>query len=171
MRQSDEASMDPAVQSVVCQLVALLTEGKPAPPLGFAPVERLLDLQVDGVRCLCVRIAARVTPVRVSLSPREREIARMVANGQTNHAIAEVLGISAWTVSTHLRRVFSKLQVNSRAAMVAAVLGAEAWHSLEPSPHAIAGSHLSATPVQGTHVRASHENATTEISGSPVSFQ
>lgn len=49
----------------------------------------------------------------------------MVAKGHTNQAIADVLGISSWTVSTHLRRVFAKLHVNSRAAMVADVVGAE----------------------------------------------
>jgi DNA-binding CsgD family transcriptional regulator len=39
--------------------------------------------------------------------------------------IASVLDISEWTVGTHLRRVFTKLEVNSRAAMVARLLGEE----------------------------------------------
>jgi DNA-binding CsgD family transcriptional regulator len=46
----------------------------------------------------------------------------MVANGYTNKAIAKVLDISSWTVSTHLRRAFGKLDVGSRAAMVARLL-------------------------------------------------
>jgi len=33
--------------------------------------------------------------------------------------IADVLNISSWTVCTHLRRIFAKLGVGSRAAMVA----------------------------------------------------
>jgi DNA-binding CsgD family transcriptional regulator len=53
------------------------------------------------------------------LSPREREIVRMVAQGHQNKIIAVVLNISAWTVCTHLRRIFAKLGVTSRAAMVA----------------------------------------------------
>ena len=55
----------------------------------------------------------------LTLSPREQEIARMVASGCTNKEIAAVLDISSWTVSTHLRRIFCKLDVTTRAAMVA----------------------------------------------------
>jgi DNA-binding CsgD family transcriptional regulator len=43
----------------------------------------------------------------------------MVADGFTNKEIASVLEISSWTVSTHLRRIFGKLDVGTRAAMVA----------------------------------------------------
>ena len=43
----------------------------------------------------------------------------MVADGFTNKEIASVLEISSWTVSTHLRRIFGKLDVCTRAAMVA----------------------------------------------------
>jgi ATP/maltotriose-dependent transcriptional regulator MalT len=41
------------------------------------------------------------------------------ATGRTNQAIAGSLEISAWTVSTHLRRIYAKLPVSSRAEMVA----------------------------------------------------
>lgn len=53
------------------------------------------------------------------LSPREIEVARLVAAGLPNKIIAHELGISNWTVCTHLRRTFSKLGVTTRAAMVA----------------------------------------------------
>jgi DNA-binding CsgD family transcriptional regulator len=56
-------------------------------------------------------------------SPRELEIARLVAQGATNHAIARSLDISPWTVSTHLRRIFAKLGVGTRAEMVAQLFG------------------------------------------------
>lgn len=82
----------------------------------------LLDIEVDGVRCVLVRRRAPAAPHEVPLlSPREREIARMVAQGLPNKTIAAVLEISTWTVGTHLRRMFAKLGVTSRAAMVAKV--------------------------------------------------
>ena len=61
-------------------------------------------------------------PPKIRLSPREHEIVRLVAAGLSNKAIAGVLDISPWTVSTHMRRGFSKLDVNSRAEMVACLI-------------------------------------------------
>ncbi len=58
----------------------------------------------------------------LALSPRECEITRLVARDRTNKEIAAVLEISEWTVATHLRRIFAKLGVHSKAAMVARVL-------------------------------------------------
>ena len=53
-----------------------------------------------------------------TLSERELQIVDFVACGKSNKQIAKKLKISEWTVSTHLRRIFIKLKVNSRAAMV-----------------------------------------------------
>ncbi len=60
-------------------------------------------------------------PDRLGLSPRECEIARLVGRDLTNKEIGAVLEISSWTVATHLRRVFAKLGVHSKAAMVAVI--------------------------------------------------
>lgn len=57
-----------------------------------------------------------------SLTKREKEIATLVAEGKVNKQIAYQLKISEWTVSTHLRRIFVKLGVNSRANMVALLM-------------------------------------------------
>jgi non-specific serine/threonine protein kinase len=48
------------------------------------------------------------------LTGREREVARMVARGQTNRQIAQALVISEWTVDAHLRHIFAKLGAHSR---------------------------------------------------------
>src|SRR5262245_7545375 len=81
----------------------------------------LFDAEFDGMRCLIVR-EPKTTEARVSCTPREREIARMVAKGYPNKTIAAVLEISSWTVGTHLRHVFAKLRVSSRAEMVARMI-------------------------------------------------
>jgi DNA-binding CsgD family transcriptional regulator len=81
---------------------------------------------------------------RIQLSPREHEIVRMVAKGHPNKVIADVLNISSWTVCTHLRRIFAKLGVGSRAAMVAQLLelGVLASDRHVPSdPRHAVGSH------------------------------
>lgn len=79
----------------------------------------LLDIHLDGERYLLVRMPK---PSHIPLSPREIEIVRMVAQGHPNKIIADVLSISSWTVCTHVRRIFAKLGVGSRAAMVARLL-------------------------------------------------
>ena len=58
------------------------------------------------------------------LTPRELQIVALVAEGNVNKQIADVLRISEWTVSTHLRRIFAKLGVDTRAAMVSRCVGA-----------------------------------------------
>lgn len=84
--------------------------------------EVVLDLQVNHVRYTLTRSYMPHSSPSVNLSPREKEVVRLVAKGHPNKVIADVLEISPWTVSTHLRRVFSKLGVSSRAEMVARVL-------------------------------------------------
>jgi DNA-binding CsgD family transcriptional regulator len=53
-----------------------------------------------------------------TLTRREIQIVMLVAEGNVNKQIADNLGISEWTISTHLRRIFVKLGVDSRSAMV-----------------------------------------------------
>jgi len=50
----------------------------------------------------------------VNLSPREREILRMVGDGKPNKIIADELDISEHTVRNHISNIFQKLHVNNR---------------------------------------------------------
>jgi DNA-binding CsgD family transcriptional regulator len=88
---------------------------------GSPAEEIILDMNIDGSRYLLVR-RPKEERLRVQLSPREQEIVRMVADGHSTKVIAGVLNISSWTVCTHLRRIFAKFGVGSRAAMVARML-------------------------------------------------
>lgn len=58
------------------------------------------------------------------LSPREREVLRLLALGYTNQEIAQELVVSVRTVESHRAHVMSKLRAESRAAMVRHALDA-----------------------------------------------
>src|SRR5262249_45080264 len=106
------------IKMLVRELVA--AAGKPGAAV-TAPGgdETLLDLEVDGVRYVLTRRATASVTDDPGLSPREVEIARLVAKGYVNKTIAGILDISGYTVDTYLRWVFAKLNVTTRAAMVA----------------------------------------------------
>jgi two-component system nitrate/nitrite response regulator NarL len=55
----------------------------------------------------------------VSLSPREREVLALVADGRVTPEIATLLYLSQSTVKTHLKNLYGKLGVSDRAAAVA----------------------------------------------------
>jgi DNA-binding NarL/FixJ family response regulator len=57
--------------------------------------------------------------VEAGLSPREREILGLLAEGRTQGQIASELVISSKTVATHIQHILSKLGVNTRAQAVA----------------------------------------------------
>jgi DNA-binding CsgD family transcriptional regulator len=56
-----------------------------------------------------------------ALSRREREVALLVAQGQTNKEIAAELFLSEKTIEKHLSRTFEKLAVSKRAQVAAAI--------------------------------------------------
>ena len=53
-----------------------------------------------------------------ALTPRERDILRLLGDGLANHDIAAMLGLSDHTVKFHLRSIFSKLGAHSRTEAV-----------------------------------------------------
>ncbi len=65
---------------------------------------------------------ARARALHDQLTPREREVARRVALGQANRAIADALGISAKTVQVHRQHVLEKFEVHSAAELAATLL-------------------------------------------------
>jgi DNA-binding NarL/FixJ family response regulator len=81
---------------------------------------------IDGIRAAAAgstpispRVATRLAtdvddPVPPSLTPREREVLALVAEGLANKQIARRLGIAEKTVKAHLTRVFAALDVTDR---------------------------------------------------------
>ena len=54
-----------------------------------------------------------------ALTPRERQVVDLVANGRSNKAIAEELFISPATAARHVANIMAKLGFNSRAQIAA----------------------------------------------------
>jgi DNA-binding CsgD family transcriptional regulator len=89
-------------------------------------------LELDAARGAFEELGARLDLSRVDsllgsgasgaehgLSPRELEVLRMVAAGETNKAIAAALVLSERTVDRHVSNIYAKLGVSSRAAATA----------------------------------------------------
>jgi DNA-binding CsgD family transcriptional regulator len=89
-----------------------------------------------------VRAALRARGVRVgvragrqrpatgwdSLTPTERKVVALAAEGLTSRQIGERLYISGFTVGSHLRHIYQKLGINSRLQLAAAMHRHEAGH-------------------------------------------
>ena len=72
--------------------------------------------------CVCRLLDARL-PSPPTLSGREREVLAWMARGKSNPAIAGILGCSAHTVDTHVRRLYAKLDVGDRITCVVRAAG------------------------------------------------
>jgi DNA-binding CsgD family transcriptional regulator len=58
-----------------------------------------------------------------ALTPREREVLALVAEGRSNAEIAQSLCVAPGTVRKHLENVYAKLGVHTRTAAVTRFLG------------------------------------------------
>lgn len=77
-------------------------------------------VQGELVGALIEQAAGPASPAALpQLSRREREILQLAAGGRSNTAIAGALDISEATVKTHLKAVYERLEVASRAEAVA----------------------------------------------------
>ena len=108
-----------APASEIAQRIAELVAG--GSPISPSVARRMLQHFLPG------RNAGLPTPARlsqhsldeqVSLSEREHEVLRLIEKGLTYDEIAQALGISWHTVTGYLRRVYKKLEVNSRSEAV-----------------------------------------------------
>ncbi len=118
------------------------------PPVRPAELRFLRTSQpfLEQAYACAVGLAPRATTegaVLAPLSPREAEVARLVASGASNAEIARTLAISQATVKSHLMRVFDKLSVRSRTQL-AVMLAETPARELGPvAPGSMARSDLS----------------------------
>ncbi|HEX6070369.1 MAG TPA: response regulator transcription factor [Longimicrobiaceae bacterium] len=90
------------------------------------------EMELDAARCVLQQLGATPDVVRIDalvpraspaaprgLTPRELQVLRRIAAGETNRAIGRALFISEKTVDRHVSNIFSKLEVSSRVAATA----------------------------------------------------
>lgn len=82
----------------------LLSRARGQAPLAPLRDDRALDIQASG-----------------KLTEREQLICALAVTGHRDKRIAQELGISYWTVRTHLARVFRKFDVSNRVELAAAI--------------------------------------------------
>jgi len=69
-----------------------------------------------------ILLSERATSRVPALSPREREIMHLMAEGRTAEAIGDEIHVSVETVRTHVRNVIRKLQARNRVHAIAIAL-------------------------------------------------
>ena len=77
----------------------------------------------DEARALLVRLRAVPRRGAGPLTPREREVAQLVAEGLSNGEVAKRLFISTKTASVHVSNILGKLGMSSRAEIAAWAVG------------------------------------------------
>ena len=82
-------------------------------------IERAITAVAAGETFLDPRVSARIVNRGVRLSDREREVLRLVADGQSNKQIAGRLKISERTAKFHVTSILNKLGAENRAQAVA----------------------------------------------------
>lgn len=79
-------------------------------------------LELHAVSYQAEEVKSEVRQRFLSLTAREQQVARRVADGQANKVISMELGISLRTVELHRSRVMEKMQVDSVAELVRCML-------------------------------------------------
>lgn len=98
-----------------------------------APLAEIVTLaaQTLGAALDLASGCGAVSPARpgarpdLPLTPRERQVSELVAEGYTNLNVAARLGIAEQTVHVHLRRIYGRLGIHSRTELARLVLGPE----------------------------------------------
>jgi DNA-binding NarL/FixJ family response regulator len=109
---------DGTSESIGESILQLVAGGSPISP----PIARHLLRRFQPAPAAAgaeeARLGGAAATPEATLTSREVEILRLIAKGFSFPEIARLLGISAHTVTTHVRHIYGKLEVNSRGEAV-----------------------------------------------------
>ena len=77
-------------------------------------------------------------PATTALTPTERRVAELVAQGGSNKAVAAALFVTVGTVEAHLSRIYAKLGVRSRGELAHRAREGAGWGA-EPQSVGVSG--------------------------------
>lgn len=102
---------DTAIEEVVSSIKEIHNGGSPISP---SIAKKVLDMVKNPEAYQ--NVPEKEVPF--DLSPAELKILQHVVDGKTNKQIAGDVFLSPWTVKTHIKNIYKKMHVNSRAAAV-----------------------------------------------------
>ena len=117
-------------------MVPISHDGQIVGVAGFSGQVKLLGQQETALQLLCYSLFAQTRSLRnvgvrvapEALTPREREVMKLSADGLTSQEIAVALGMSPRTVNQHVDNVSAKLGTKNRAHTVAEVIRHDLLH-------------------------------------------
>ncbi|MGZ5067020.1 MAG: helix-turn-helix transcriptional regulator [Usitatibacter sp.] len=129
-----------ALRTLASRLDAVVRGAEPLPPVmsldtkwgrhvlraywlddDFESADALIGVRIQRQELMMLRFVAAMGGL--PLSPQQREIALLIAQGKSNQEIAEGLGVTGNTVAYHIKQLFLKLDVHDRAGAVERITG------------------------------------------------
>lgn len=105
---------DSEPQKMVFEIRSLYAGGSPISPLIARQI--LKRFRDDNISTSSPQPVPE--KVRTALSLREKEVLEYITKGFTSDEIAELMSVSRHTVLTYVRRIYAKLEVNSKAEAI-----------------------------------------------------
>lgn len=108
---------DEPVQTIVTSLVELASGGAPMSP---AMARKMLDhLRANPT----LTVTNTTDGTGAPLTERERQILGLLVDGKNYHEVGDLLSISPQTVRSHIKKIYRKMEVHTRADAVRVAIG------------------------------------------------
>ena len=120
---------------IIWQSIAKGASGYLLKPVSFKEIKKQIEIVKNGGALISTEIAQvligkvnklgkekRSSYENDKLTVRENEVLAQLVNGLAYKEIANVLGISVTTVNDHIKNIYNKLNVNSKAELISKIL-------------------------------------------------